>query len=381
MITTQLKIDEGHKYSKLFADAKAELKLESDITSLEEYFTHIGDLAGLHSLNAASAVEAAARDSWNTIFAKYAKYLMVPLDEDYFTINLNTRSISVPSVFNSAVGLDGDYHAETLMFEVDRYFDTEDLIRTNIFVQWQSPEGESGSTLISLIDYDSAKIRFGWTLSDKVIDGDGVLKFSIRFVRFDSANKCIYSLNTTPVTVKIKPALAKSISVTYTDEPSWLFATTVVNGANSHTSTFPAVAYIFKNLDEVIALEEDTCTLEFGACARDTGTLHYTWTFIPANGSETINFAEEETNYIKSSATTSGTYYTKTTTYKYVALPEGTTLDPEKHYEYNTTTSTYQKTADTTAVTGKTYFEQVFDYDTYAVIKGFPADTEIYEKS
>jgi hypothetical protein len=144
MITNQPNIDYTVKYAKLFEDAikvlHDEFNVAKDVeqfTSLEEYFMYIGYFAEEHNKIVKNIYESNTTDrsEWNTEFATYSKYLMLPLNEEYFVINANTRAISVPALFAShGVSLDGDYHAETLMFEIDRYFDTKDLICTNIII-------------------------------------------------------------------------------------------------------------------------------------------------------------------------------------------------------------------------------------------------------
>jgi hypothetical protein len=59
---------------------------------------------------------------------------MVPLDEDPFIIDLNTRSITVPTSFSKCASVQTDMLAETIIFVVDRYFDYMDLANTEIYV-------------------------------------------------------------------------------------------------------------------------------------------------------------------------------------------------------------------------------------------------------
>jgi hypothetical protein len=239
----------SQKYSKLFTSAYAlldskdllreETKTVGNITSLEEYFTYIGDLKKEHETVVQNIVNSGSigGDDWNARFAQYAKYLMLPINEDYFVINANTRTISIPTIFAAnGVGLAGDAWAETLMFEIDRYFDYVDLMRTNIYVQWTNSDGTDGSSLINLIDYDDQKIRLGWPLSSAVTaEHDGNLTFSIRFFMRSSINPetIIYSLNILPITVKIRKPLRLEVEPNYTDEHPYLFMNAIKNGVTS----------------------------------------------------------------------------------------------------------------------------------------------------
>ena len=297
----------SQKYSKLFRTAyelledKALLRPETlaneTITSLEEYFTYIGYLKEMHDdvvRGTLSAGDGGDRDEWNARFAQYAKYLMLPINEDYFVINANTRTISIPAIFAAnGVGLAGDSWAETLMFEIDRYFDYVDLMRTNIYVQWTNTDGTDGSTLINLIDYDDQKIRLGWPLSSAVTaEHDGNLTFSIRFFMRDPTNPetIIYSLNILPISVKIRKPLRLGIESNYTDEHPYLFMNAIKNGIlSSEINGFAEYAIISSQLptgDFVNLTSENEQTLEVRSYTTDTGSLSYSWEFKPENAEE-----------------------------------------------------------------------------------------------
>lgn len=384
MITNKPSINYTVKYAKLFEEALDVLHKNNkaldvtQITSLEQYFMHIGDLAALHKANVSSNYSSnSVKNTWNARFATYSKFLMLPLDEEPFKINANTRVISVPANFAShGVSLHGDYHAETLMFEVDRYFDTIDLIRTNIFVQWKSPSGLMGSTEITLVDYDSEKIRFGWTLSSNVIDADGALTFSVRFIERNDTDTIIYSLNTLAATVKVKPALSPSIAVEPTDEYSWLFADAVVNGANSGVNQYPEMAVIYKDLADIDAtLTSNSCTFEVGAYPIDLGELSYQWVYNPYDGSDPLELNSEVTHYIVTSddAPKSGRiYYTKADDV-YSAFEGETFESGTDYYEKNMITQVEMvESTDSTVIAGKRYYE-TDDEGAYILIEDLTA--------
>jgi hypothetical protein len=259
MIIKQNNYNYSIQYKKLFEDAynllrdpktliEDELRPTSKFTCLEEYFMYLDLIAKLHAEQVRSAKTATGEEK-NARFAVYSKYLMLPLDEEYFTINADTRVISIPTIFaRNGVSLTGDQRAETLLFEIDRYFDYMDLIRSQIQVQWTSPGGVEGTSEISLVDYDGKKIRFGWTLSSDVIDAVGNLKFSVRFF-MKNGNSVIYSLNTIPVSVAVKAGLRVEIGEsTYIDDDITFFANAIKRGANSGAETFPENPIIYMNL-------------------------------------------------------------------------------------------------------------------------------------
>jgi hypothetical protein len=146
MIVNQNNYDYSIQYKKLFEDAynlltdpntpieDNELRPTSKFTSLEEYFMYLDLIAKLHANVLLSSKDAPPEDR-NMYFAQYSKYLMLPLDEEPFKINANSRTISIPTNFAKyGVSLTGDQRAETLLFEIDRYFDFVDLIRTTIHI-------------------------------------------------------------------------------------------------------------------------------------------------------------------------------------------------------------------------------------------------------
>ena len=96
------------------------------ISSLNEYFQHIEDLAALAIGNGRTGSD--------------PYFLRVPLDEPFFEINANTRAISVPAELRQ-VGVVGDKFAEIVFFKIDRYFDAVDLNTRQIYIEWEAPDG------------------------------------------------------------------------------------------------------------------------------------------------------------------------------------------------------------------------------------------------
>ena len=97
------------KYSALFDRATVDLKANGDIvddsaiTSLEEYFAYIKNLSKLDK-----------------------KYTILPVDEELFEIDANSRVITVPASFKkNGIGVQGDEIAEIIYFKIDRFFETK----------------------------------------------------------------------------------------------------------------------------------------------------------------------------------------------------------------------------------------------------------------
>lgn len=299
MITTQ---SNAEKYSVLYKDAYEVLKENGKIaegeevfTHLEEYFTHIGDLAGLHAANIQSILDSDPThkdtEMYNAGFATYAKYLMLPLEEEYFKIDANSRKITVPANYaRNGVSVAGDQIAETLLFEIDRYFDFVDLVRTTIFVQWTNPAGDEGASWITMIDYDDKKLRFGWSLTDKItVEGNGPLKFSVRFFIKKEDKTITYSLNTLEASVSVKPALRINLEdFMDVDEPSHLFTEAIINGSDSGAEVLPNTPQIVEGYDLPLKaylnegagdINPDAVELKLQAYTGDAGLIKYNWLY------------------------------------------------------------------------------------------------------
>ena len=315
-------------------------------TSLEEYYTRIGDLARLHSENVAGTQN-------NEGYSKYSKYLMLPMDEihgnNVFSIDPNSRVINVPASFSrNGVSITGDELAETLLFEIDRFFDTTDLVTTDIYVQWTNPAGQEGASKITMVDYNSkpGKLLFGWPLTSKVTvenanQTNGQLKFAVRFFKRESGDegRITYSLNTLPATVMIKQALYTNWNDGLDiDDPAAELAVAIENGPASDgpSAEFPV---IYQNLGSVAYLnegpdddEKTSVNLQVRAVTMDSGIRRYEWTFKPSyivdnkivEGASEVYRKKEE--YVK---TTDNTMNASKKYYKDLGEGGFKTYDPE----------------------------------------------------
>ena len=207
-------------YNRRFSKAEDTLKAKDSsvygdisIGSLEEYFAYLRDLATL-------------TDAENPDLGRF--FTMLPLDEDTFDIDANTRKISVPasSFGTNGVGVEGDEMAEVVYFTIDRFFDAIDLARSdmNIAIQWQTTTSngvEAGVSRNYVKDIETipGKIIFGWPISSELTKKAGTIKFAVRFymigdeiVQSDNGTNTTvptltYSFSTLPAEVKIQATL------------------------------------------------------------------------------------------------------------------------------------------------------------------------------
>lgn len=287
------KISNSKLYAKLFEDASkvlTEIKgTNITITDLNTYFQYIGDLRAKHieKVTEASAMSLASAQYRNEAYNSYSRFLMLPLEEPYFSINANSRSISVPAEFKTVggVGLTGDQIAETILFEIDRYFDFMDLINTNIFVQWKKADGSESASRITLVDFTDNKIRFGWPITNVLTDTNGKVEFSVRFISYSNEDNVVYSFNTLPANIEIKKSLIPDFDKDIKfDDASELLALAINNGADSEITIQPVIPVIYEQPNKVIYLKEndedenkDSALLKISASNTDTGILSYVW--------------------------------------------------------------------------------------------------------
>ena len=201
------------KYQVLFAKAEETLKSadpnklsaginpkEVEIATLNQYFAYLQDLITVSS---------------NENIKSY--FLRLPLDEELFEINANTRAISIPRSFSSnGVGVQGDETAEIIYFSIDRYFDHTDLANEdmNIVIQWETRDKDRQViTGISPnfgkdIETIPGKIIFGWPIYSELTESPTPIRFAVRFFQLGAADgegirPLTYSLATLPSEISV----------------------------------------------------------------------------------------------------------------------------------------------------------------------------------
>lgn len=127
----------------------------------------------------------------------------LPSTEQRFLVDANTRTINVPSEFGF-LGVQNDHRAETIYFEIDRYFDSEDFSKHTCVIQFINSKNEGAYPVTS---YDlttvDGKIIFGWTIGNDATQINGDIEFAIRFYTIDQDYKFLYNYNTLSAKSKI----------------------------------------------------------------------------------------------------------------------------------------------------------------------------------
>lgn len=153
-------------------------------------------------------------------------FTTLPSSEPRFIINADTREVLIPSEF-SFLSVKNDHKAETIYFEIDRYYDDTDLSQHTCVIQFtntgtggQYNEGINNASELDITTLDG-KIVFGWTIGNDATQYSGSLTFSIRFYSISDDRLFSYNFNTTSKTLPILDTLSV-IDRDYVIEPSLL---------------------------------------------------------------------------------------------------------------------------------------------------------------
>lgn len=195
---------------------------------------------------------------YNAMLGK--RYAMLPLDEEHFKIDANSRIITVPEAFRkNGIAVQGDETAEVIYFKIDRYFDFMDLNNAYIIIQWHidgtnpaqnnAPVSADGSSLEWVRDIESEpnKLIFGWALDSEITKYPGTLKFSVRFIGLnekqedENYGKIEYSLSTLEATAIINKALDLKVDITSLNTLKNK-AEAINNRINSRTKTLQMIS-------------------------------------------------------------------------------------------------------------------------------------------
>ena len=257
-----------------------QLLVPTTISTLPEYFALLGTLKDIST-----------------------KYVVLPLDEEYFSIDANTRIIDIPKPFKqNGVGVQGDHGAEVLYFKINRFFDAMDFGRddVDIIIQWETtdsenPKGTSWAFCKDIVS-DPDYVTFGWELNNKITKA-GVVKFAVRIVVWTDTTKTTYkySFSTLTASVAINPALQLTgVDLIPTDDVETSILDRIANSPTpSQILKLNAPSFIYPNKSISIDLEPDqngdySYTLKACAYPNPQGLVNYKWrlgsTMLPNNG-------------------------------------------------------------------------------------------------
>lgn len=190
---TKITPENTTKYKALFEKVNEILNLEPAISTLDEYFQHLHEIS-----------------------LKDPSLIILPLDEEKFFIDGNSRKITVPQAFTkNGVGVQGDHYAEYIYFKIDRYFENIDFGSPSItaVVEFIDANQQKHFTKawIKYTDEKSSKVTIGWPITQDVTSKAGSIKFSVRLFELEG-NSYKRSFGTLIGQLVVNPSLDFAIS-------------------------------------------------------------------------------------------------------------------------------------------------------------------------
>lgn len=279
---TSINKDNAGKYTALFGKATQAWKdyqasigepvTDWSITDLESYFSVIKDL-----------------------FTIDPKYTILPLDEEYFNIDANSRVITVPPSFKkNGIAVQGDEVAEILYFKINRYFDFTDLDQTQIYIQWEqvgvnNPAKGVSTPWVKDIESDPDYLIFGWPLDSEITATAGPIKFSVRFIQWNKDNKIEYSFSTLDAQATINPALDfEDVDLVIDPSINNMISERLKNTQPTRGSIADEPIYLLPLQEVEVDLGEGgKYVLRVQAYSPDAGVLSYSWKQVSLDGKTT----------------------------------------------------------------------------------------------
>lgn len=206
--------EDDDRFGKIITDEETgEQYYSNGISSLNTYFSWINDLLNISELPVTD--EEGAIIPGEYVEFDGMRFSMLPVDEEVFTIDANTRKITVPAEFaTNGISVQGDEISEVVYFKINRFFDATDLFNQDIMIEWIAPSGLKGYSVptVKVLDETTNYVIFGWALASAITEAAGNVTFSVRFYKYDDDNNKIqYSLSTLTQTAKIQPNIGLDI--------------------------------------------------------------------------------------------------------------------------------------------------------------------------
>lgn len=231
----------------------------------------------------------------NEISQKDPSLIILPLDEEKFFIDGNSRKIAVPQAFTkNGVGVQGDHYAEYIYFEIDRYFENIDFGSPSItaVVEFIDANQQKHFTKawIKYTDENSSKIIIGWPITQDVTSKAGTIKFSVRLFELNTdGNSYKRSFGTLIGQLVVNPSLDFAISKAEIDNIQGNLNDDVENEVLSRMIDSPAADYSADKVVSPVFLfrykegvgPDDSCDADAGDVlnvqAIAPGSVTYSW--------------------------------------------------------------------------------------------------------
>lgn len=267
---TKITPENTTKYKALFEKVSEILKLEPAISTLDEYFQHLHEIS-----------------------LKDPSLIILPLDEEKFFIDGNSRKITVPQAFvKNGVGVQGDHYAEYIYFEIDRYFENIDFGSPSItaVVEFIDANQQKHFTKawIKYTDEKSSKVLIGWPITQDVTSKAGPIKFSVRLFELEG-NSYKRSFGTLIGQLVVNPSLDFAISKAEIDNIQGKLDADVEGEVLRRMINSPAADYSAKEVVSPVFLfrykegvgPNDSCSADAGDVLKvqaiAPGSVTYSW--------------------------------------------------------------------------------------------------------
>lgn len=278
---TKITSENTAKYQALFEKVSEILKLEPAISTLGEYFQHL-----------------------NEISQKDPSLIILPLDEEKFSIDGNSRKIVIPQAFTkNGIGVQGDHYAEYIYFEIDRYFENIDFGSPSItaIVEFVDANQQKHFTKAWIkyadnTDVEHPKIIIGWPITQDVTSKAGSIKFSVRLFELNAGdNSYKRSFGTLIGQLVVNPSLDFAISKAEIDNIQGDLNQDVEKNVLDRIIDSPAADY---SVDQVVSpvflfrYKNKEETKPDGSCDADAGDVLMVQAIAP--GSVTYSWYKEK---------------------------------------------------------------------------------------
>lgn len=135
-------------------------------------------------------------------------YFPIPEVEKIYKIDLDTRQVEAPATLS----VTDDNQAEILFFEVDRFYDKQDLMYTTCVITYTNAANESFVYPVPCMDAitkrNDNKIIIPWVIGSDVTWKAGNVNFAFQFYIINPGTlEYLYLLNTAPAKTKVLQGL------------------------------------------------------------------------------------------------------------------------------------------------------------------------------
>lgn len=145
--------------------------------------------AGIMTLAEEGIGGIAAYNAWEKS-DKYDWYTDIYGNDEYYDARTSfvdeNKNITLDA---SQINISQEENSQFIPFEMPRFYDGFDLMKTTIWFHYVTSDGYHGADKAVNVSFDTATIKFHWLVDGKATHVAGILKFEIRAIGVNSKNK------------------------------------------------------------------------------------------------------------------------------------------------------------------------------------------------